>query len=47
MDVVAIYIRVLRAAREGKGLRLSANEVFALSRDSAVIHAVETETNKL
>lgn len=38
-----IYISILAAADEGRGIRLTADEVFELSRDDAIVQRAGVE----
>lgn len=48
MNIVDTYRRILKAAEKGRGVRLSADEVFLLAHmDSAIAGAVEAEDEAL
>ncbi len=41
-DVIEVYKRIFKAARKGKGIRLTLEEVLVITCDGAVQQAVET-----
>jgi len=42
MDLLGTYRRILEAARHGRGVRLSADEVAAMVGDTAIRQVVDT-----
>ena len=46
LDFPTPYQRIIRAAKKGKGIRLTADEVFQMSRDDA-IHTRAMKDNDL
>ena len=46
-DVIDVYRRIIAAAKEGKGVRLSPHETLCVASDDAVVTAVQAEDDDL